>query len=110
MKKLTHTSVWVFVLIYLLADCGSAQSDEWIDPNYDHLIGKSFSESIYKGRQALTKTEDSDGVEVFQDSRRDDGCVLIFGVRKADDSIKYWRVLSGPGTCRVTKRTTHINH
>jgi hypothetical protein len=85
------------------------QGEEWVDVNFDHLIGKSFSESIYKGCQSLTKTEDSDGIEVFQDSRRAGGYILIFGVNKADDSIKYWRVLSGPGTCKVTTRTSHIN-
>jgi hypothetical protein len=96
-------------LCVLLGACGSVQSEEWVDPDYEHLVGKSFSNSIYKGRTAFTKIGEVDGIEVYRDSRRDDGCVLTFGVKKADDTIKYWRIDSGPGTCRLTKRTSHIN-
>lgn len=48
--------------------------------------------------------KDKDGVQEYQPLGRDDGCILIFGVRKEDDVILYWRVDSGVGTCLVSKK------
>jgi len=67
-------------------------------PNYDYLVGKSFSESIFQGRKLYSKIRDIDGIEELE-HRRPDRCVLVFGVRKTDDAILYWRIDSGPGSC-----------
>lgn len=76
-------------------------------PNYDSLVGKKFSESIYKGRQVYKVIHQTDTLEVFE-NRRSDGCILVFGVRKEDDVIEYWRVDSGEGTCWVTDRPLNL--
>lgn len=98
----------IVVVTNLAAACSFAPSEEWVDANYDYLIGKSFSQSIYKGRQVYKKLRETESVEELE-SRREDGCVLVFGVRKVDDVIDYWRVDSGPNTCKFTKRTRHLN-
>jgi hypothetical protein len=103
------TRLLTIALVTVLAvACSFAPSEEWVDANYDHLIGKSFSQSIYKGRQVYRKLRETESIEELE-SRREDGCVLVFGVRRADDVIEYWRVDSGPNTCKFTTRTRHIN-
>ena len=72
-------------------------------PNYDGLVGKHFSESIFRGREVYRAVREIGAVEELE-SRRSDGCILVFGVRKADDIIEYWRVDSGAGTCLVRKQ------
>ena len=77
-------------------------------PDYDNLIGKSFSASIFKGRQVYKVIRETDTLEELE-NRRSDGCILVFGVRKMDDVIQYWRVDSGVGTCKVGKEPLNWN-
>lgn len=102
MKKntcvLLRHSILGSCLYLILASCSSAQYDVTQPPNYDNLIGKKFSESIFKGRQVYKRVRETDALEELE-NRRSDGCILVFGVRKIDDVIEYWRVDSGPGTC-----------
>lgn len=72
-------------------------------PNYDGLVGKRFSESVFRGREVYRPVRETVAVEELE-SRRSDGCILVFGVRKADDIIEYWRVDSGAGTCLNRKQ------
>jgi len=85
-------------LCLILISCASAQYDVTQPPDYDNLVGKNFSESIFKGRQVYKKVRETDTLEELE-NRRSDGCILVFGVRKIDDVIEYWRVDSGAGTC-----------
>lgn len=82
----------------ILASCASAEYDVTQPPDYDNLVGKDFSESIFKGRLVYKKIRETSTLEELE-NRRSDGCILVFGVRKIDDVIEYWRVDSGPGTC-----------
>jgi hypothetical protein len=76
-------------------------------PNYDHLINKSFTQSIFKGRQVFKKVREIEQIEELE-NRRKDGCILVFGVHKENDMIKYWRVDSGPGTCFVPRKPSNV--
>ena len=77
-------------------------------PNYNNLIGNKFSESIFKGRQVYKVVRETDSLEELE-NRRSDGCILVFGVRKKDDIIVFWRVDSGSGTCKVGKEPLNWN-
>lgn len=90
-------------LVALLSSCATAEYELTEPPNYDHLIGRNFSESIYKGREIYKLVRITDSVEELE-NRRSDGCILVFGVRKTNDVIEYWRVDSGPGTCFTRKK------
>jgi hypothetical protein len=76
-------------------------------PNYDHLIGKNFSDSIFKGRQVFKVIRETDSLEELE-NRRSDGCILVFGVRKKDNAIEYWRVDSGHETCKVSTHPFNV--
>lgn len=91
-----------------LGSCTAANRNVLESPNYDHLIGKKFSESIYKGRQVYKVIRETDSLEELE-NRRSDGCILVFGVRKKDDIVAYWRVDSGVGTCKVGKEPLNWN-
>lgn len=88
---------------YFLASCTSAQYELVVPAQYDYLIGKRFTTSIYMGRRVYKKVRETESVEELE-SRRSDGCILVFGVRKSDDIIEYWRVDSGPGTCLTSRK------
>ena len=75
--------------------------------NDDHLIGKKFSEVIFKRRQVYKVIRETDSLEEFE-NRRSDGCIMVYGVRKKDDTIEYWRVSSGSDTCKVTRHGTSL--
>ena len=98
----------LFLSMFLMS-CESYGPGELISPNYDHLIGKIFSQSFFKGRQAFSIIEESEAIQVFQDRSRANGCLLTFGVSRADDVIRFWRIDSGPDTCKVLTRTSHLN-
>ncbi|MBI5753072.1 MAG: hypothetical protein HZA59_13160 [Hydrogenophilales bacterium] len=87
----------------ILGSCANAQYELNTPPNYDDLIGKKFSQSILKGRQVYAVVRETSTLEEFE-NRRSDGCILVFGVRKSDDVIEYWRVDSGTGTCFTRER------
>jgi hypothetical protein len=76
-------------------------------PQYDYLIGQPFSQTVFGRPRSSTRffrgLSTTEGVLEFED-RRSDGCVLVFGVRKSDDLIQYWRVDSGAGTCLVRNK------
>lgn len=94
-------------LALLLSACGSDPYGLAEPPNYDSLVGKSFSQSIFKGRQVYHVVRQTDSTEELE-NRRSDGCILVFGVRKSDDIIEYWRVDSGAGTCFTTKKPRNM--
>ena len=79
-----------------------------VAPNYDDLVNKKFSSSIYKGRQVYEVIRETEELEELE-NRRSDGCILVFGVRKKDDAIAYWRVDSGAGTCKVGRQPLNWN-
>jgi hypothetical protein len=93
----------VFLCLILGSCAYYAQYDVTEPPNYDYLIGKNFSASIYKGRQVYKVVRETATVEELEE-RRSNGCILVFGVRKTDDIIEYWRVDSGAGTCLTRKK------
>jgi hypothetical protein len=98
--------LWKLTLLpSLLVTFGCASSDDSAmrEPNYDHLIGKGFEQSIYMGRKVYKVIGSTDMVEELE-NRRSDGCVLVFGVGRRDDAILYWRVDSDSGTCRVRSK------
>ena len=86
----------------LLAACTVARQEVMELPNYDRLIGKKFSESVFMGRRIFKVIRDTAVLEELE-NRRSDGCILVFGVRKKDDVIEFWRIDSGVNTCKVTK-------
>lgn len=90
-------------LCLILGSCANAQYELNTPPNYDDLIGRKFSESIFKGRQVYAVVRETSALEELE-NRRSDGCILVFGVRKSDDVIEYWRVDSGAGTCFTRER------
>lgn len=93
----------VFFLSLMVTSCSFSDYDVIHLPNYDALIGKKFSSSVFKGRQTFKVVRETDIVDELEE-RRSDGCILVFGVRKSDDVIEYWRVDSGAGTCLVRKK------
>ncbi len=100
---------YFFVLMLCFALVGCAQDNPYalIPPNYDDLVGKNFSDSIYMGRRVFKKVRETELIEELE-RRRSDGCILIFGVRKKDDIIEYWRVDSGPGTCYTRSKPINV--
>lgn len=90
-------------IFLLLGSCSSADYDVIHPPNYDNIIGTKFSDSVYKGRMVYKVIKATNTIEELE-NRRSDGCILVFGVRKSDDIIEYWRVDSGAGTCLVRKK------
>lgn len=76
-------------------------------PNFNHLIGKNFSESIYKGRQVYKKIQETPTTEELE-TQRSDGCKFIFGVSKIDDVILYWRVLPHVESCKQRKKPFNV--
>ena len=91
----------------LCVSCAIGNRNVMEPTNDDHLIGKKFSESIYKGRQVYKVIRETDSLEELE-NRRSDGCIMVYGVRKKDDIIEYWRVDSGIGTCKVTRNGTSL--
>jgi hypothetical protein len=112
MKKMFCGQIQTILIAYLfcawLTSCAGASRNIVEAPNYDHLINKSFSYSIFKGRQVYKVIRETEIVEELE-NRRSDGCILVFGVRKKDDTIAYWRVDSGAGTCKVGKDPLNWN-
>lgn len=96
--------IFLFALLmpYVLA-CSSAEDYKLRDPDHDAFVGKKFGESIYMGRRVYKVIASNDVSEELE-NRRSDGCILVFGVRKLDDVILYWRVDSEPGTCKVRSK------
>ena len=85
-----------------LVSCSMAQYEMKVAPDYDPLVGKSFSENFFMGRQVYKIIRETPTLEEFE-NRRSDGCILVFGVRKKDDIIEYWRIDSGVGSCPTRK-------
>lgn len=87
-----------------LTACSTSDYEVNRAPNYDHLIGKKFSESINVSGRIFIRTVVNDAIDEFE-LHRPDGCFIVYGVRKADDVIEYWRVGSGAGTCLERRRS-----
>ena len=101
--------ICVVALTAALAACTFARNDVPLEePNYDNLVGKKFSESVFRGRQVFKIIRVDEVMEELE-KRRSDGCILVFGVRKKDDVIAFWRVDSGAGTCKVAKSPRNWN-
>ena len=82
------------LLISAALALGSCANDAYLlteFPNYDHLIGKRFSEVIslvgQRGFRRIGETNEYEDLE----ERRPDGCATVFGIRKKDGVIAYWR-------------------
>lgn len=90
-------------LFWALGGCASAEYALAEPANYDGLVGRNFSASIFKGRQVYRVVRETNGIEELENIRSD-GCILVFGVRKTDDTIEYWRVDSGEGSCLTRKQ------
>lgn len=73
------------------------------EPQYDYLIGANYWK-ITKPSISSRPIRELDDINELE-SKRADGCVLIFGVGKKDWIIKYWRVESGVGTCLLAKKS-----
>lgn len=110
MQTWKHLLVSMFIGLPTSA-CVNGRSEEWVDANHDYMMGKTFSVDYLKGRLAdrpKLKIRETELHEEFK-VRFSDGCLLIYGVLKSNDVIEYWRVDSGPGTCKVTTRRMHLN-
>lgn len=97
--------------LVVVTACSSAPSEEWVNPNFDDFVGRTYSDAVLKGQpvdRSRLRVRETDLHEELA-TRRSDGCVLVFGVRRVDDVIDYWRVDSGPNTCKVSTRTRHTN-
>ena len=83
-----------------LTSCANTKYEVTQTPNYDHLIGKRFADAVFKGRQVYKLVRETEQHEELE-TRRSDGCILVFGVRKKDDIIEFVRIDSGLDTCKV---------
>jgi hypothetical protein len=91
-----------------LAACASDDYRLTEIPNYDHLVGKKYIEVIpYAAQLGFKKTLDAPDHEEVED-KRPDGCSTIFGIRKADGVITYWRVLPSPNACKVARKALNV--
>lgn len=95
------------IVCLLFVSCAVGNRNVLEPTNDDDLIGKKFSGSIFKGRQVYKVIRETDWLEELE-NRRSDGCIMVYGVRKKDDVIEYWRVDSGVGTCKVTRNGTSL--
>ena len=102
LPRYLYSLTYAFGMWAALVSCSMAQYEMMAAPDYDHLVGKSFSESIYLGRQDYKVIRKTPTLEELE-KRRSDGCILVFGVRKKDDVIEYWRIDSGVGSCPTRK-------
>lgn len=94
------------VVIFSLLVGACASEDYWPTevPNYDHLVGKKYVEVISPvAQRGFKKTQENSEYEEVED-KRPDGCSTIFGVRKADGVIAYWRVLANSDACKVSRK------
>jgi hypothetical protein len=109
MKNITllySKNVLTGFLLFLALGCVNTDDYAKIHkPQYDHIVGKKFKESIYEAKNSFERVREVDGIVELMKTGRTDGCVLIFGVRKTDDVIQYWRVDSGAGTCLERKKS-----
>jgi hypothetical protein len=102
---------YFFVSLLFLMAAGCVNFDDYAvihPPQYDHLIGKKFKESIFYWKTSYEVVREVNEIAEFQKTGRKDGCILIFGVRKSDDIIQYWRVDSGIGTCLERKKSLNV--
>jgi hypothetical protein len=93
---------FIFLLLISIKLLGCGSTAVLYESNYDELVGKKFSESIFNGRLGFDVIFETDYLEELRNTRRD-GCQITFGVVKSTDIIKYWRIDSEPGTCLVTR-------
>jgi hypothetical protein len=103
---------YFFVSLLFLMAVGCVNLDDYAvihPPQYDHLIGKKFDDVIYLGRKKglYQVVREASGIEELTSPGRKD-CILIFGVNKVDDVIKYWRVDSAPGSCLERKKSLGV--
>jgi hypothetical protein len=106
-RPLFQSVALIFCLCLSVYACsfGGYELDQ--PPDYDYMVGRKFSEAIYLGRRGWTVIPKTDALEELE-NRRSDGCILVFGVRKKDDIIMYWRVDSGIGSCYTRRKPLTI--
>ena len=89
--------------VFVLSSCAYNPYGLTEVPNLDHFIGKKFSEVIQPIDQlGFKKTREIAEFEELE-NKRPDGCVTIFGVRKKDGVIGYWRITPSPTECKVRR-------
>jgi hypothetical protein len=77
-------------------------------PNYDHLIGKKWVEiGQPQSRLAFKRIRELEGYEELE-ANRPDGCAVLFGVRKIDGVVSYWRVTPSPQSCKVRANPLNV--
>jgi hypothetical protein len=96
--------IWVTFLCIVSLSC----ANDLIPPNYDYLVGKKFTDSIPLAKHEFKKIRETASLEEYEFRRKEDGCILVFGVRIRDDIIDYWRVDSGSGTCYTKRRRPNM--
>lgn len=105
-RRLGSFALSIFSLL-AFASCASPKYKVAQAPNYDHLIGRKFSDAIFRGRLVYKVVREKGDVEELE-NRRSDGCVLVIGVRKRDDIIEFVRIDSGIDTCKVRKEPHNL--
>ena len=105
-RRLGSYALSIFAFL-AFASCASPEYEVTQSPKYDHLIGRKFSDAVFKGRLVYTVVRESGGIEELE-NRRSDGCVLVIGVRKKDDIIEFVRIDSGIDTCKVRKKPHNL--
>lgn len=97
----------ILLITMMLTLCACANEPMEI-PNYDRLIGKKFTDVIQPvarlGFRTIGETSEFEELE----NKRSDGCSTIFGVRKSDGVIAYWRISPSPEACKVTRKPVNV--
>lgn len=102
------TSIVAATVSLLLGGCASEYYWPTEVPNYDHLVGKKFTDVISQvAQRGFKKTMDAPDHEEVED-KRSDGCSTVFGIRKPDGIITYWLVLPSPSVCKVARKAFNV--
>ena len=91
-----------------LTSCSNDVYRPNVTPNYDDLVGKKFSEEISRvGQLGFKQVSETNEIREVAD-KRSDGCTTVFGVRKSDGIIAYWRVTPSPEECKVRSKALNV--
>jgi hypothetical protein len=90
----------------LLVSCVNPEDFRKIHkPDYDHLIGLKFEVALPRlSRMGFKSVREIGEIEELE-NRRSDGCIMVFGVRKVDNIIQYWRDDSKDTECLYVKKS-----
>jgi hypothetical protein len=99
----------ISVCIFLVG-CAAPKDEELGDVNFDHLIGQKPSVALPNGRRPFNSINVNDSIEELVPGSLGP-CAVMFGVRKSDDTIVYWKFVSPPPrTCKKAKRPWNYSH